>query len=233
MQIIEVTDLAIRSAVITMRRKDTPLTFVLFPMIHVASPAFYAQVRSRLAACDLIVVEGIRGRSRRLRAITLVYRLAPRRRRFGLVVQEQGALLPDGVPVVNPDATAAETLADLKELPRWRYLLVLVAAPVMGLVFAVRGPRAFFNEDLAIEDLPRTLSAELEAETSLRHALSDRRDRLLLDALTKIYRERCEEPGVVAVLYGAGHIPAATAGLMERHGYRPRAAEWLTLYVPR
>ena len=106
MQIIEITGLGVRSAVITMRRKDTPLEFKLFPMMHVASPSFYAQVRRRLSECDQIVAEGVRGRSRQLSAITLAYRCAPRWRRNGLEEQQTASLLPAGIPVVHPDVSA-------------------------------------------------------------------------------------------------------------------------------
>ncbi len=88
-------------------------------------------------------------------ALTLAYRFAPRRKRNGLQEQHEGLLLPEGVPIINPDVTAAEAIEDLKTLPRWMYLLLMVVAPVMGLVFALRGPRAFLDEDMEVEDLPR------------------------------------------------------------------------------
>ncbi|MFJ8108222.1 hypothetical protein [Streptomyces sp. NPDC096132] len=232
MQIVEVTGYAVRSAVITMRRRGTPLEFVIFPMMHVASPTFYSQVRRRLRECDLIVMEGIRGNSVGVSTLTLAYRFAPRRRRNGLQEQRDDLLLPEGVPVVNPDVTAAEAIADLKTLPRWMYLLLMVFAPVMGLVFALRGPRAFLDEDLEVEDLPSTLRAEMMADNPVQHAMTDRRDRRLLDALGEIHAERGHEPIRVAVVYGAGHVPAIASGLWDRHGYRPRDAEWLTVFVP-
>jgi hypothetical protein len=232
MQIIEVTGYAVRSAVITMRRKGKPLEFVIFPMVHVASPTFYSQVRLRLRECDLIVLEGIRGKSAGVSALTLAYRFAPRRRRNGLEEQRDDVLLPEGVPVVNPDVTAAEAIEDLKTLPRWMYLLLMVAAPVMGLVFALRGPRAFLDEDQELEDLPSTLRAEMLADSPVEHALSDRRDQRLLDALGEIHAEHGDERFRVAVVYGAGHVPAIVSGLWDRYGYRPREAEWLTVVVP-
>ncbi|MDT7841990.1 hypothetical protein [Streptomyces justiciae] len=232
MQIIEVTGYAVRSAVITMRRRDKPLEFVIFPMLHVASPTFYSQVRSRLKECDLIVLEGIRGKSAGVSALTLAYRFAPRRRRNGLQEQRDEVLIPDSVPVINPDVTAAEAIADLKTLPRWMYLLLLIGAPVMGLVFALRGPRAFLDEDLAVDDLPATLRAEWLADDPVEHAMCDRRDERLLGALGEIYAERADEPIRVAVVYGAGHVPAIVSGLMERHGYRPCEAQWLTVMIP-
>lgn len=229
MQIIEVTGLGVRSAVITMRRNGTPLRFVLFPMMHVAAPSFYRQVHQRLSACDLIVAEGVRGKSRQLSALTLAYRFAPRWRRNGLEEQNEALLLPDGIPVVRPDVTAAQAIADLRTLPRWMYLLLLAAAPVMGMIFAVRGPRAFLDEDLEVEDLPKTNRAEELADHAVSGVLTGRRDQLLLAALDEIHAERRDDPIAVAVLYSAGHIPAVAAGLMNRHGYRPRQAEWMTV----
>lgn len=232
MQIIEVTGYAVRSAVITMRRKGTPLEFVIFPMLHVASPTFYSQVRLRLRDCDLIVLEGIRGRSVGVSALTLAYRFAPRRKRNGLQEQHEGLLLPEGVPIINPDVTAAEAIEDLKTLPRWMYLLLMVVAPVMGLVFALRGPRAFLDEDMEVEDLPSTLRAEMMADDPVERAMIGRRDQRLLAALGEIYAKRGEERIRVAIVYGAGHVPAVVTGLRDRYGYRPREAEWLTVLIP-
>jgi hypothetical protein len=190
---------------------------------------FDRQVHRRLSACDLIVAEGVRGKSRQLSALTLAYRFAPRWRRNGLEEQNEALLLPDGIPVVRPDVTAAQAIADLRTLPRWMYLLLLAAAPVMGMIFAVRGPRAFLDEDLEVEDLPKTTRAEELADHAVSGVLTGRRDELLLAALDEIHAERRDDPIAVAVLYGAGHIPAVAAGLMNRHGYRPRQAEWMTV----
>jgi len=78
-QIIEVTDLGVRSAVIRLRRRETPLQFVLYPMIHMAEPAFYAAVTARLKRADVIVVEGVGGGGWRgsllVSVLTLSYRV--------------------------------------------------------------------------------------------------------------------------------------------------------------
>lgn len=146
--------------------------------------------------------------------------------------QRDDVFLPESVPVVNPDVTAAEAMADLRTLPRWLYVLLMVAAPVMGLVFALRGPRAFLDEDLAVDDLPQTPRAELLADDPVEHAMTGRRDERLLAALGEIHTERADEPIKVAIVYGAGHVPAIVSGLMDRYGYRPREGQWLTVLVP-
>lgn len=232
MQLIDVSGYAVRSAVIRMRRRNTPLTFVLFPMVHVASPAFYAQVKNRLAECDLIVLEGITGKSWRASLLLLSYRFAPLVRRNGLVEQTSANVLPSGVPVLAPDMSASEAMDELRKLPRWMYWMLLLLAPVMGLVFALRGPRAFLDPDMAVDDLPSTARAEMLVDDDLDRAMLGRRDERLLAALTAIHTERWQEPVTVAVVYGAGHMPAVVRGLMKTYDYRPRDGEWLTVYVP-
>jgi hypothetical protein len=59
MQIIEVTDFAVRSAVLRLTRPGTPLRFEIFPMVHTAEPGFYDAVAERLRRTDLVVAEGI------------------------------------------------------------------------------------------------------------------------------------------------------------------------------
>ncbi|MEU2776979.1 hypothetical protein ABZ646_29735 [Streptomyces sp. NPDC007162] len=204
---------------------------MIFPMLHVASPTFCSQVRLRLRECDLVVIEGIRGKSVGVSVLTLAYRFAPRRRRNGLQEQRDDLLLPEDVPVVNPDVTAAEAIEDLRTLPRWMYVLLMVVAPVMGLVFALRGPRAFLDEDLVVEDLPSTLRAEMMADGPVERALTGRRDQRLLDALGEIHTQRGAESIRVAIVYGAGHVPAIVSGLWDRYAYRPREAEWLTVFI--
>ncbi|BCB75045.1 hypothetical protein Pflav_014550 [Phytohabitans flavus] len=57
-QIVEHSVIGTRSSVLRLRRPGTELQFVVFPMFHVASPRFYAEVSERLRRCDLLVVEG-------------------------------------------------------------------------------------------------------------------------------------------------------------------------------
>jgi hypothetical protein len=49
-------------------------------------------------------------------------------------------------------------------------------------------------------------------------------------ALVQIHLKRSGEPIDVAVVYGAGQMSAVARYLLARHGYRPREAEWLTVF---
>ncbi|HEX4246658.1 MAG TPA: hypothetical protein VH008_02235 [Pseudonocardia sp.] len=85
MDIVEAGALGARAAVVEMRARGGRCRFTLYPMLHIADPACYAEVSARLAAHDLIVVEGV-GRSRPTSLLTLGYRMVGRRSRLGLQV---------------------------------------------------------------------------------------------------------------------------------------------------
>jgi hypothetical protein len=53
------------------------------------------------------------------------------------------------------------------------------------------------------------------------------RDEQLIRVLSEIHRDRSAEPGTVAVVYGAAHIPAAAGYLTETLRYHVEHAEWL------
>lgn len=51
-----------------------------------------------------------------------------------------------------------------------------------------------------------------------------------MESLASIHQEWHAEKIDVAVVYGAGHMPAITHELLRRYSYRPRTAEWLTVF---
>ena len=166
MQITEVTDHAVRSAALRLTRRATPLEFLIFPMVHLAEPSFYAEVTARLRNTDLIIAEGVGGpaevpeidptlhwpglelddlppprpRWNALSAITSSYRLAARNDRLGLVEQDidYDAL---GVPVLCPDMNDEEFADGWRELPAWQRALMMAAGPLIGLNSAAFGSR--------------------------------------------------------------------------------------------
>ena len=232
MQLVEASSFAVRSAVIQLRRPGTPLGFVLFPMVHLGTPAFYADVMTRLAGCQLIVAEGGRGVERTAggQALTLSYRLAGRARRWGLVTQCL-SLRELGVPVVAPDMDADQFRRGWRRLPVLVRLWAWVLVPACGIGLLLFGSREFLVRRLGSqEDLP-TREEELgygrfDAHQEL---LVENRDSLLVEALDAIHQQRSQEPISVAVVYGAGHMPAVVRYLA-RYGYRASSAEWLTVF---
>ncbi len=106
MQIVEASAFGVRSAIHTLRRANTPLTFVLFPMIHAGSRPYFSEIERRLHECDVIFAEGVR--SQRGNYLTWSYKIVNRMRRLGLVTQHVIDLRQFGSKVVNTDMPAKE-----------------------------------------------------------------------------------------------------------------------------
>jgi hypothetical protein len=230
MQLIEVSMASVRSAVITLRAPGTPMRIVLFPMIHAGTPGFYRSVTARLAGCDLIVAEGISGRSVVVQALTLAYRLPARSRRLALAVQDidYSSL---GVPVIRPDLTAGQFRVRWRTIPVLQRLAVLGLVPAFALAFGLLGTRRTLSRYLDTDDLPTYLEDQArQVAPQLTELILTHRDALLVDSLTTIHQQRQAEAIDVAVVYGAGHMPALTHELYRRHAYRPSSAEWLTVF---
>jgi hypothetical protein len=230
MQLIEVSVIGVRSAVITLRRPETPMRFVLFPMLHLGTAAFYQDVTARLGRCQLVVAEGIQGRSLITRALTISYRLPGRRRRLGLVTQRID-YRNLGIQVITPDMTGHQLRAGWRTLPALQSIAILCVVPVVAAWIWLLGTRRMLSRYAAAEDLPGLAeSAVRERYGTMTELLVDRRDELLVAALEQIHQRHCGEPIDVAVVYGAGHMPAVARYLLARYGYRPREAEWLTVF---
>jgi hypothetical protein len=229
MQFTEVSVTGVRSAVITLRAPERPQRIILFPMLHLAAPAFYADVCARLASCPVVLAEGITGKSLLARGLTIAYRLPGRRGRLGLVEQRIDFSRLDA-EVIKPDMTGRQLRAGWRAVPVTQRVVLSLAAPVAGAAFWLLGTRRMLARYAATEDLPDA------ADVMLRHAapalteLLDRRDAMLAAALDEVLARPGETAVDIAVVYGAAHLPALTRYLRQRHAFRPQHAEWLTVF---
>jgi hypothetical protein len=227
MDIIDASDLGVRTVVLELRRKGTPCRFTIYPMIHIGEASFYREVSARLATHDLIVAEGIIGPSRATSRLTKVYSSKPLLDRLGLQVQSY-ELYDVGVPIVVPDMTGPEfdrrwSGIGLPERAMWSVL-----APATRLYFDVFASREMLASQLQLDC--DTLAIEERPGFALDEIVLDQRDVLLCEAVTRIHTQRCEEDINVAVVYGAAHVPPLVAHLRARHGYVPRSGEWLQVF---
>jgi hypothetical protein len=227
-QIIEQTGFGVRSSVMTFAKRGSPVTFVVFPMLHLGSPAFYQTVRARLGECDRIVVEGVGGR--RAGVMTLAYRLAGRFRREDLVTQSKGLDLADlRAKLVRPDLTAQQFAAAWRRVGWSLRSLLLLAAPLFGIWMLVVGPRRALGRRVALDDLRSDDEIEAsEAEPRLDEALLGTRDGALTAALTELAGGT--EPCTVGVCWGAEHVRAVVPTLRAL-GFRITDATWVTVFA--
>jgi hypothetical protein len=237
MQIIEYSVIGTRSAVLRMRRTGTGLEFVIFPMLHVASPEFYHQVTKRLRQCDLIVVEGIGGGdgdARSLRgsmlvsALTLTYRVMPWLHR-GRLVEDPIRYRSLGVPLVCPDVSTSD-IAKTFAGTRWAFRIMLfLMVPVVAILNLVGGHRHLLSPSVEVNDLPSADDEEF-AESEFGEQFEDMvggdRDDRVMATLGELARSRGNERIDVGVVYGAGHA-AKIVDTLHKLGYRLRPSEWI------
>jgi hypothetical protein len=223
MQYLESSIIGVRSAVITMRRRTTPLRFVLFPMVHVAEPAFYAAVEARAGRCDLIVAEGVPSRyfpvqewMSKIRLDRLVDQInGLDLERTGVPVQWEEA--PPSPPKSGRDQAVAVAVDSATAL-------VLRA---LGRYGSPLGMPSLEQADEHDDRWDRRAAGRLER--AIQDRVLDSRDCVLVKALGAIHRERYGEQAKIAVVYGAAHIPAVVDYLTEAFKYYVEKAEWLTV----
>ncbi|NMO53978.1 hypothetical protein HH310_22700 [Actinoplanes sp. TBRC 11911] len=229
MQIVEVSVVGVRSAVLRLTRRETPLRFEIYPMVHVGEPAFYAAVTERLRRCDLIVAEGVGGNAA-VSALTAAYRLPAHFERSGLVEQNiRYASL--GKPVRYPDMTGEQFSAGWRAVPFWQRAAAAVASPLVGLEQLAFGSRRMLARGMELTDVDwYDQFGDVDSMEELMSLIGERRDRLLMADLDRIHRTRRLEAITVAVVYGALHVPPVVHGMRALHGYGVRGAEWLTVF---
>lgn len=228
MQIIEQTDLGVRSAVMTFERTGSAVRFVVVPMMHVAAPSFYREVTRRLQPCHVVVAEGVQGG--RARILTLAYRLAGRFRRSGLVQQSDALDLNKlDAQIVRPDLNAEEFARGWSALRWWLRVGVLIAAPVLGLVMLIVGLLRVLGSNLALDDLPSPEEEDLGSDEFDQLVGGERDRRLVAELFRQDDAHQADpQPWLVGVPWGAEHVRAIAPALIRR-GYQIRKAEWVTL----
>jgi len=231
MQFIEKNSFNVRSAVYRLKKDSAGLEFLLFPMIHVGSKEFYDDVSRRLAACDLILMEGVN--SRKGQILTLSYQVVKKIRRMDLVTQRDGmkiSALRDKIINSDMEGRAFDERWSALPLGLRAQLFLLVPFWVVYLFFF--GTRAVIAEPMAFEDLPSPdeILGQDESFEKLDTLLLDERDRWLITHLQKLSDSHRQDKKIVGVVYGARHMRNIIRFLLGRLNYRVAKAEWVTVF---
>lgn len=227
------TGFAVRSAVLRLQHKQSALQFVLYPMIHMAEPGFFKAVAARLRDADVVVIEGVGGgqkkRSVLTSALTLSYTVLRFNRRAKLVKQniDYAAL---GVEVINPDVTLEEFETGWRKVPLVHRLMLWCVLPAVVLARLFGGTRLIWSRSAEVSDLPSQDEEDrADMMPEIDAAFAGNRDERLFAALQQLHERRSGEAIEVAVVYGAGHMPAIVQFLTDRFGYKVRSGDWLVV----
>ena len=231
MQFIEKNSFNVRSAVYRLKKSGSELEFLIFPMIHVGSREFYEEISRRLASCDLILAEGVK--SRRAYMLTLSYRLIKYIRRIGLVTQQDGMRVESfRERIVNADMGGSAFNERWSALPFKLRCQLFIYIPVFVIYLFLFGTRETLAEHLAFDDLPsdEDMLSEDDDFEQLDLLLVDERDRKLIEQIAKLEDQRTETSQQIAIVYGARHVRATIAFLMQELNYRVVKAEWVKVF---
>lgn len=230
MQFIEKNSFNVRSVVYSLKRDGSHLEFLIFPMIHVGSTEFYDEISRRLASCDLILAEGVK--SKRVKLITLSYRVVKHIRRMELVTQHDGMRLDTfRAKILNADIEGAAFDERWSSLPISLRVQFVVLIPIVVVYLFLFGTRETLANYVALDDLPsreEILSddEDFEAFDSL---VIDERDRILIEHVARL-EDQQNEAKQIGILYGARHMRNTMRYLMQKLNYRVAKAEWVKVF---
>jgi len=228
LQFIESSAFGVRAASYRLKSPSRPVEVLLCPMVHIGTLSYYESIRSMLAECDEIFLEGVA--SFRVRVMTSCYRWVARRRHLRLVDQRQGLKL-HGLPArrVCSDASGREFEADWRRIP-WRFRAgFMVLAPVLGAWLYLTASRRSLGRRLALDDLEsRDETRSWDVIPGFRRAVVESSDDRLVSAIDHALN-RANASGALGIVYGAVHMRSVLAQLTKNHGYRIEASEWITV----
>jgi len=163
--------------------------------------------------------------------LTLAYRLIARRKRLSLVVQNVALPLRGLAPrLICADVSSGEFEENWTSIPSHMRLALLLGAPIFGAYQYLTATRESIGRHLGTEDVQSREDTDLrEMNPEFHKALLDSRDAKLIAAVETVLAEP-NAPGVVAIIYGAGHMRTVTDLLMNKYRFRVTHAEWLTVF---
>ncbi|MCI0664389.1 MAG: TraB/GumN family protein, partial [Acidobacteria bacterium] len=214
-----------------LKKDGAGLEFLLFPMIHVGSKEFYDEVSRRLAACDLILAEGVN--SRKAHLLTLSYRIVKKIRRMDLVTQRDGMKISSfRDKIINSDMEGRAFDEHWSALPLGLKAQLFLFLPIYVANLFLFGTREKLAEHMATEDLPSSDEILLQDENfeKLDTLLLDERDQRLISHIQMLYDSHQRDRKIVGVVYGALHMRNVIRFLLSGLNYRVAGAEWVTVF---
>ncbi|MEL7012897.1 MAG: hypothetical protein AAFO72_06420 [Pseudomonadota bacterium] len=225
MQFLENSIIGLRAARHVLTHPDRAETITLFPMVHLGEAAFYDGVFADAAQNDAVLIEGVSSPiSKRL---TASYRWAATRR-LGLIVQPK--FISQATRVIHADLPGAEFDALWRAGSRRERMVFEAACLGLGLWLRLMATRENLARGLSTDDLTDRddILVWNRGRAPLLHALKAARDAVLCRSLTDLLSEP-QSPRTIAVIYGAGHMPALVRAL-DAEGFQVTQSEWLTVF---
>jgi hypothetical protein len=223
-QFLESSVIGLRSAIHELASPQHRVRIFLFPMVHIADPSFYDEVRSRLNRCDALLVEGVR--SFRSRLLTLAYRIPARRHSLGIALQSDKLRHQDLTAVIiHGDFDVDAFSTSWQKIPWVQRMALQLVAPIYGAAMYLFATRESLCRGHSVESLQ---GADLDSLPKFREAILDSRDRQLVQRIETYLGQNGQKELKLAILFGGGHMPAVASALASKHRYSSVHSEWVT-----
>lgn len=229
MQLLDSSDLGLRSARLTLRSATSNVIVTLFPMIHLGEAAFYEAVRQDAGTHDAVLVEGVH--SPVMARITRSYRWIEGARQIALVVQPH-LRAPLQAEIIHADLSVEEFERHWGKVPFHLRTMFAIAGPIYALYHRWFGSRGELARGHALDDLPsRSEALSWTPEfASFDEVILVARDKRLVETMG-IYLDNntTSEPRRLAIVYGAQHMRAVLKELTHR-GFHCVQSEWMLIF---
>jgi hypothetical protein len=196
----------------------------IYPMLHIANQSFYEQLSKELVRCQYVLYEGVTWRSGNKRHP--LYDLVARN--LGAAAQEKALQMPAEATKINLDMGCAEFRKRFLRLPLWNIAGIVFLRYLLWLSTL---PRVLRNQFVRYGLLRRRRGSQNDDGKPLNQLILRARDKLIVENLTKFFRASgwTDESVFAGIVFGAGHMPAITAGLRSL-GYRPGTRRWVEVF---
>ena len=228
-QFIESSAIGVRAAYLRLTAGSGSPDVCLFPMIHIGSPAYYAEVKRRLEDCDVVLFEGVR--SFRAWMLTRAYAIVTNRKRLGLVRQRDALVVPLlKLQKIHADVSSEQFDATWRDMPLYQRVFLLLGAPLYGLWLYLTGTRRSIGRRLNTEELESRRDFDrFEAMPELEAAIGTTRDVRLVEEITSALTRHTGGTRI-GILYGAAHMRVVSRLLTGKYKYRIIESEWITVW---
>jgi hypothetical protein len=228
-QFIESSVIGVRAACLRLSAGPEHPDVYLFPMIHIGSPGYYAEIKRRLDACDVVLFEGVP--SFRVWVITRAYSIATYRKRLGLVLQRDALAVPlMQQRKIHADVNEEQFSAAWREIPFYQRALLLIRAPIYGLWLYFTATRHSIGRRLNTEEVESHRDfRRFEATPELENMIQTTRDVRLVEELSAAV-EQSDPQTRIGIVYGAGHMRIVSRLLTSKYRYRVTESEWIMVF---
>jgi len=201
----------------------------LLPMVHIGEEKYYKEVEKYLEHCDIIIYEGLKFKTRRLK-IKNRERTAEK---LNLVTQSKCLNLKR-----FKDKLIHADLDIEKGEKEWKKLSV-----IDKLKYRVFFPIYIYFQDSNITrkklvkyfmksntDIGLTEGPMFDKEEKIKGFINYSRDKIVFDELDKLHSKRIKADATIGIVYGANHMKSIANHLMNNLGYKAGKGKYIEVF---